>query len=101
MTVREEQRFKLMIEEPDAVRCRKCSGAMIYTKREIYQCERCGATYLSNFGRVKECLKENGPMNLVQLSEATSLERRIISGFVREGRLQLAGGSHGNVTLAK
>ena len=97
MTVREEQRFKLMIEEPDAVRCRKCSGAMIYTKREIYQCERCGATYLSNFGRVKE----NGPMYLVQLSEATGLERRIISGFVREGRLQLAGGSHGNVTLAK
>ena len=55
MTVREEQRFKLMIEEPDAVRCRKCSGAMIYTKREIYQCERCGATYLSNFGRVNLC----------------------------------------------
>lgn len=100
--MREEQRFKLMIEEPDAVRCRKCSGAMIYTKREIYQCERCGATYLSNFGRVKECLKENGPMNSGSVVRGyRSGTGESYPGFVREGRLQLAGGSHGNVTLAK
>ena len=49
MTVREEQRFKLMIEEPDAVRCRKCSGAMIYTKREICLLYTSGCQALMTF----------------------------------------------------
>lgn len=89
--MREEEKLKMMVEEPDLVRCSECSGAMYYKAKEVYQCELCGHTYLSNFGRVKQYLDEHGPRNMVEICEDTGVSRKAINRYVREGRLQLIG----------
>ncbi|MCR5691741.1 MAG: hypothetical protein K6G62_05935 [Eubacterium sp.] len=93
--MRQEERFKMLVEEPDAVRCKNCSGRMVLIKSELYRCQDCGATYLTYFGRVKKCIDENGFMTIQELEEKSGVPGRVLRRFVREGSLQASGMSGG------
>lgn len=75
--------------DPVARTCQSCSGNMVYKGSGIYICEKCGEEYLSDFGKVKRFLEENGPSNAVEIAEATGVSRRVISDFIKNDRVEV------------
>lgn len=69
--------------------CQSCSGRMEYKGSGVYICEECGNEYITDFGKVKRFLQENGPSNAVVISRETGVSRRTISGFLKSGRVEV------------
>lgn len=69
--------------------CQKCSGVMRFKGSGRYVCENCGYEYLTDFGKVKKFLAENGPSNAYVISEGTGVSRARIYQFIREGRVEV------------
>ena len=69
--------------------CQACSGRMEYKGSGVYVCEECGNEFVTDFGKVKRYLEENGPSNAVVLSRETGVSRRTISDFLKSGRIEV------------
>ncbi len=83
--------FDVLIEA-QTYQCENCELPMVYKGGGRYVCENCGADVLTDFGRVKAYLEENGPSNAIEISDATGIPRRKIMDFIREGRVEIAQG---------
>lgn len=82
------KKFEKMIEEPNTIVCRRCRHNMKYNGSGIYECIECGWKYLSNFGKVKRYLDENGPCTAVKLSKETGVSQKVINQLIEEGRIE-------------
>lgn len=69
--------------------CKSCSGVMRFKGSGRYECEDCGFEYLTDFGKVKRFLNENGPSNAYVISEGTGVSRARIYQFIREERVEV------------
>ena len=74
-------------KEPYIITCSACSGDMYYKGSGRYCCEKCGKEYLTDFGKIKRYLEENGPTNAIIISNETGISRRTIGNFLKEKRL--------------
>lgn len=75
--------------------CQECSGRMEYKGSGVYICEECGNEYVTDFGKVKRFLQENGPSNAVVISKGTGVSRRTIGNFLKAGRIEVVENSEG------
>ena len=76
----DSSKFEKLIED--------CSGIMVFKGGGSYVCEDCGYEFLTEFGRLKRYIYENGPKNAFELSIATGVSRKTIQEYVRDGRLE-------------
>lgn len=54
-----------------------------------FTCPNCGAVELDDFHIIKECLRENGPMNAQKLSELTGIPRKDILAYLDAGSIEI------------
>ncbi len=80
-------------KEPYIITCSACSGDMYYKGSGRYCCEKCGKEYLTDFGKIKRYLEENGPTNAIIISNETGISRRTIGNFLKEGRIEIKPGT--------
>lgn len=88
-----DEKLNYMLLDAGIYHCDDCSQPMTYKGSGRYVCENCKKEVLSDFGKIKVYLEENGPSNAIDISEATGVPRREIMGFLREGRVEVAPGS--------
>lgn len=81
--------------------CCECSGVMQYKGAGTYVCEHCGHEELDDYGVVRRFLEKRGPSNIFEIAEGTGLNRSVISGLFKEGRLEVAKSSAVAVTCAR
>ncbi|MCH5252675.1 MAG: hypothetical protein J1F22_06850 [Lachnospiraceae bacterium] len=74
-------------------KCPSCSENMIYKGGGRYCCEKCGEEFLTDFGKVKRYLEEHGPTSGVIIARETGVRRKVISDFLREGRVEIKPGT--------
>ena len=66
-----DERFELMIEDPEAIVCSKCKGAMTYRAGGVYICKDCGWEHISQFGKVNRYIDEHGQSTAMEIENAT------------------------------
>ncbi len=93
MTKRHEPNLENLIIGNRPIRCGDCRGRMLYVGGGKYECEDCQAQTLDDFGKVKSFLEEYGPMPIFAISEATGVDKDVIEGFLRKGRVEIPEGS--------
>ena len=71
-------------------RCKKCGASMIYRGSGRYVCEMCNYEFLTDFGIIKKYLNDHGPSNMVEISNATGVSRRVIRELLKEGRIEVS-----------
>src|SRR5574344_1604589 len=70
-------------------RCEKCGGPLKDPGLGVYICSKCGHQMLSDFGKVKNYIQENGPANAETLSEKTGVSLKKIDKFLRQGKIEI------------
>jgi hypothetical protein len=75
--------------DPFVRECGECSGEMCFKGSGRYVCTECGSEYLTDFGRIKQYLVENGPQNAFQIADATGISYSKICEFIRQGRIDV------------
>lgn len=88
----EEKQFELSVEDPACVNCQECSGRMQYVGSGKFVCVECGHEHLSDFGKVKKYLQENGPRNAMQVAKDTGVSLPSIQKLLNEGRIETVSG---------
>lgn len=81
--------------------CPDCGGSMVYIYGEMYECPDCGCRALSDFGKVRKYLEDNGPRTAFAISDATGVDLDVIQGFLREGRIEIPDGSEQYIKCQK
>lgn len=84
-----------IIVNVSARKCQACSGTMKYKGSGCFVCEKCGAEFLTDFGKVKRFLEKNGPSNVIEIYQATGVSRRVISDYLKEGRMEIVNDASG------
>lgn len=73
--------------------CPICGQPMKYMFGEVYKCQKCGRSELSDFGKVREFLEKAGAQPAVVISRETGVELNVIDKFLKEGRVEIPDGS--------
>lgn len=73
--------------------CPECGGRMMYIYGEMYECTDCGCKALSDFGKVRRFLEDNGPQTAMKIADATGVPMETINKFLRDGRIEIPDGS--------
>ena len=74
-------------------RCEKCGGVLKDPGLGIYVCSRCGHETMSEFGKIKKFIEENGASTAMQISQGTGISVNRIEKYLREGRIEVPEGS--------
>lgn len=74
-------------------RCENCGGLLKDMGLGLYICSQCGSETLSEFGKVKKYIEENGPSNAYNISTGTGVSMSKIDKFLRQGRIEIPEGS--------
>lgn len=69
--------------------CRTCGGLFAFLPRGI--CADCQDEREHRYQDVRDWLLDNRGASILQAAEATGVDERLISEFVREGRLEIIG----------
>lgn len=73
--------------------CPECGTNMKYVFGEQFQCPKCGRLELSDFGKVKKFLDENGPQPAIIINQETNVSLDYINLLLRQGRIEIPDGS--------
>lgn len=73
--------------------CEVCGMSMDYGYGETFVCKGCGNTQLTEFGKVRKYIEDNGPQNAQVISKETGVDENTIRGYLREGRIEIPDGS--------
>lgn len=73
--------------------CPSCGAAMKYIFGETYECPVCGRHELSDFGKVREFLDDNGPQPATLVSDATGVPLHVLDSYLKQGRVEIPDGS--------
>jgi flagellar operon protein (TIGR03826 family) len=76
--------------------CPKCGKIFAYTAKPI--CKSCEQKEEETFETIRDYMEQNPTCNLGELSEATGVSPKLITRFIREGRLQITSGLRGEIT---
>lgn len=94
---RKEKQMKKLQKEDNPFRmtakCPKCGTTMQYAYGETFVCPYCGNKELTDFGKIREFLEDNGPQPAAIISENTGVSLAIIHKYLREGRIEIPDGS--------
>lgn len=75
--------------------CPRCRKVFNYISSPI--CESCEKEEEKIFESVRDYLKQNPNFTLAQVSEATGVSAKKILKYVKEGRLEISKGMHGEI----
>lgn len=89
----EEQRNKGVKKIEKIKFCPSCGEPMRYMFGEVFKCQVCGRSELSDFGKVREFLEKAGPQPAVVISRETGVQLNVIDKFLKEGRVEIPDGS--------
>lgn len=81
------------IEKLEIGRCEICGGVLRDPGLGIYVCTQCGHEKMSEFGKIKKHIEENGASTALQISEGTGISVNRIERYLREGRIEIPEGS--------
>lgn len=73
--------------------CPLCKSPLKYLGEGHYRCVNCNAEVQDDFSKVKEYLFEHPQAPAYEVSQATGIDIDVITGFLREGRLEIPDGS--------
>jgi Zn-finger nucleic acid-binding protein len=73
--------------------CPSCNIPMVYIYGETFECPMCKRKELTDFGKIREFLDENGPKPAMVISEATNVDMDVINVYLRQGRVEIPDGS--------
>ena len=73
--------------------CKRCKKIFTYYGYGYEYCPSCKQIDSENFQKVKEYIYENGISKLIDVVEATGVEERTITTYLKEGRLEIPEGS--------
>jgi predicted amidophosphoribosyltransferase len=79
-------------------RCENCGGLLRDSGLGIYICSQCGCETLSEFGKVKKYIEENGPSNAYNISQGTGVSVSKIDKFLRQGKIEIPEGSESYIS---
>lgn len=79
----------------EARNCPRCHKMFSYIRSPI--CPSCEREEETIFNKLKDYIHENPMCTLRELSEATGILPKRITGFIREGRLEISKGMIGDV----
>ncbi len=79
-------------------RCENCGGLLKDAGLGIYVCSQCGHEMLSEFGKVKKYIEDNGPSNAYNISQGTGISVSKIDRYLREGRIEIPDGSESYIS---
>jgi hypothetical protein len=70
----------------DIRNCKRCGKIYSYTGVEV--CPNCLAIEQEDFSKVRDYLYQNPNSTIPEVSEATGVDVRVITRFLREGRIE-------------
>lgn len=73
--------------------CPDCHEKMEYVFGERFICHKCGRIEMSDFGKVKEFIEENGPQPAIAINHATGVSLNYINKLLMQGRIEIPDGS--------
>lgn len=79
----------------EARNCPRCGKIFNYVSRPV--CNECHKKEEDSFKKLKEFIDENPDCTLSGLSDGTSVPPKRILRYIREGRLEITKGMHGEV----
>lgn len=79
-------------------RCENCGGLLKDAGLGIYICSQCGHEMLSEFGKVKKYIEENGPSNAYKISQGIGVSVSKIDKYLRQGRIEIPEGSESYIS---
>ena len=68
----------------------QCGRKLFYVGSGKYKCEKCDEIVLDDFGKVKQCLEENGVMPVAAISQYTGVSMEVIEFLLKDGRVEIA-----------
>lgn len=71
--------------------CRRCGKIFSHTDKPI--CPECVKKEEEDFAAVKDYIKENPGKNMQEISDETGVPIKILTKFLREGRIEFSDGS--------
>lgn len=80
-----------LYEKP--TRCSKCGKLLTYVGVGEYKCSECGFTEYDAYGLVRAFVEKNPGANVVQVERATGVSKKVISGLVKAGKLEIRNSS--------
>ena len=95
--IKKTSEFQLM----ELVHCENCKGLLKDSGLGIYICTQCGHEMLTDFGKVKKYIEENGPSNAFNISQGTGVSINKIDKFLRQGRIEIPEGSDSYISCEK
>lgn len=73
--------------------CKRCKRAFTYYGYGYEYCPNCKKIDAQEFEKVKEYIYEHGISKLIDVVEATGVDEKTITTYLREGRLEIPDGS--------
>lgn len=73
--------------------CERCGALFKYVGFGDEVCPLCAETVKREFESVKAYLNEHGAKNMYEISIATGVDQKVISRYLRQGRLEIPAGS--------
>jgi len=82
-----------------AANCSRCGR--LFNKISGSVCPACDKKNEEIFQKLREYIHENPTCNISELSESTGVTVKRILQYIREGRIEMSKGMHGEVTCSK
>ena len=82
----------------NATNCPRCGR--LFTKFRAPVCPACEKAEEETFKRIVEYIEENPLCNMRELSEAVNVPIKIITQYIRDGRLEVSKGMMGDITCS-
>lgn len=70
--------------------CSKCGGNLIFKGVGEYHCEKCDSVEYDDYGKVRLYLEKHSGANMMQVAEATGVNKKTIQQMLKEDRFQIA-----------
>ncbi len=78
--------------------CPECGHSLEYKGLGEYYCSKCEKNIYDDYGKVRRFVEEYPAASLLQIEEATGVDKNKIRDMVRDGKFTLAGGGRGQLS---
>jgi hypothetical protein len=78
--------------------CPVCGHSLEYKGLGEYFCSNCNENVYDDYGKVRKFVEEYPAASLVQIEEATGVDKNKIRDMVRDGKFILAGNRRGQLS---
>ena len=87
-----ERDLERLLDEKQIGKCEYCHNRMNYLGSGMYRCTFCGMEVLTDFGKIKKFLDENGPTPSGVIAQKTGLSLEKIDSYLKRGMVEIQDG---------